>query len=356
MRGLFVYLLRVVDTMELVERGGRMLYRLWRSYFQIPLILRLLLTVLFFMTLFGFLIYLVEPEQYKSIFNGIWWAFITGSTVGYGDLVPQTLLGKVIGILLILVGGGVLTFYMVTIASGTVEMKKDYEEGKMAYYHKGHYIIVGWNERTRRLIEIIQQEFKNEAKIVLIDETLFQDPLKLKSVHFIKGDPSIDQTWEKANINGAKKIIITADQSMNEKAADRHSILLTITARGIHESIPIIVEILTKDQVINAQRAGATDVISTNESTSTLFFHELIGEQHSQTFDYVMALLSQQRFSIVKVKEEWVDQSILNITYQFKKDGRLLLGFIRNYNININPAPEVLIKKDDYLILTNPLL
>lgn len=38
--------------------------------------------------------------EHQSIFNSIWWAIVTALTVGYGDLYPHTLGGKVTGILL----------------------------------------------------------------------------------------------------------------------------------------------------------------------------------------------------------------------------------------------------------------
>lgn len=54
-------------------------------YFRMPILIRLLLTVLITMIIFGLLIHLIEPEQFPSFFEGIWWAFVTGGTVGYGD-------------------------------------------------------------------------------------------------------------------------------------------------------------------------------------------------------------------------------------------------------------------------------
>jgi voltage-gated potassium channel Kch len=45
-----------------------------------------------------------EAAGIKNIFDGVWWAIVTVSTVGYGDLVPVTLLGKSIGMILILFG------------------------------------------------------------------------------------------------------------------------------------------------------------------------------------------------------------------------------------------------------------
>lgn len=331
------------------------MYRLWREYVQLPLTLRLFLIVIIFMFLFGFIIYLVEPEQFQTVFDGMWWAFITGSTVGYGDLVPETYWGKVIALVLILIGGGTFAFLIATIASGTVKMKSEYNEGKMTFNDKNHFIVVGWNERTRRLIDIFQKELKGSKKIVLIDESLEKDPVNNHFVHFVKGDPATDQAWLKANVEEAEKIIISSDQMLVEKEADRLTILLTITARGLNENIPIVVEILTKEQVVNAQRAGATDVISSNETTGTLYFHELIGQHTTQTFEYMKSLLSQQRFKLV-TKEEWVGETILSITYKLKKEGFLLLGIVNNYDIEINPQPEQRLKEDDGLIVTTSLL
>ena len=36
----------------------------------------------------------LEPETFPTIFDGIWWAIITASTVGYGDYVPHSVLGR----------------------------------------------------------------------------------------------------------------------------------------------------------------------------------------------------------------------------------------------------------------------
>ena len=79
-------------------------------YFRIPVLIRLLLTILLVMLLFGIIIHFVEPNQYPTIFDGIWWAFVTGATVGYGDYVPLSITGRIIGILLMLTGAGLITF------------------------------------------------------------------------------------------------------------------------------------------------------------------------------------------------------------------------------------------------------
>lgn len=333
-----------------------MLYRLKRWYFKVPQFVRLLGTIFLTMTVFGYIVHLLEPNEFKTTFDGIWWAFITGSTIGYGDYVPQTALGRLVAILLILAGGGVITFYMVAFSRSTITREKSYEQGRVAYKGKDHYIIVGWNERSRRLIQLLHEQYGDKTSIVLIDESMRKDPINVAYVHFIRHDPSLDDTWHKANIDDAKKIIITADQSKYERDADTYSILITITARGINNQVPIFVEVLTSAQKANALRAGASEAICTNESTSTLFFHELTSHQQIQTFEYVMALLSDQEFIVHNVTDQWKGHTVIELTYKMKKEGLLLLGLIRDEKIVMNPAPQEELIEGDQIIFSEKLV
>ena len=52
----------------------------------------------------GLLARLVEPEVFTSIGLAYWWAITTVTTVGYGDVVPETPGGRVVGALLMLTG------------------------------------------------------------------------------------------------------------------------------------------------------------------------------------------------------------------------------------------------------------
>ena len=66
---------------------------------------------LFFLVAASTLIYLIEgdgqPDQFGSIPRSLWWTSVTMTTVGYGDAVPATALGKLVGSL-ISIGGIVL--------------------------------------------------------------------------------------------------------------------------------------------------------------------------------------------------------------------------------------------------------
>ena len=55
-------------------------------------------------TMFAVLIHLVEIDHFPTIGSGIWWAIITMSTVGYGDVYPKSELGKSVGVLCAFLG------------------------------------------------------------------------------------------------------------------------------------------------------------------------------------------------------------------------------------------------------------
>ena len=58
--------------------------------------LRTILAALFFVVgLFGYLFYLFEPDI-KNYSDGLWFALVTITTVGYGDIALKTTIGRVI--------------------------------------------------------------------------------------------------------------------------------------------------------------------------------------------------------------------------------------------------------------------
>ncbi|MRG85205.1 potassium channel family protein [Salinibacillus xinjiangensis] len=323
---------------------------LWRWYFQIPIYFRLLLTVLFFMIVFGWIIHLIEPEHFPSLFDGLWWAFVTGSTVGYGDFVPITIAGKIVGIMMILAGGGIVTYYMVTVSTGVVKREKEIDQGEVAFKGRGHVVIIGWNERSRQLLQMIKDN-KPAEDIVLIDHSLKKSPKKFYHLHFIQGDASLDDTLHKANMQYAKQIVITSDQSKPEKQADQLTILCTIAVRGINPEAPIVAEVLMKEHVMNAERAGANTVIRSNDFMSTLFFHELYRIQSVKPFDIMLEQLASQQYIEHDVADEHINQTFLECSNDYVKKDGLLLGIIRKGEVIINPPFQMKLEINDRLIV-----
>jgi voltage-gated potassium channel len=57
------------------------------------------------------------------VWDGIWWAFVTVTTVGYGDVIPQSDVGRVIAIVVMMLG--IVFFSLLTAAIAATFVKQD---------------------------------------------------------------------------------------------------------------------------------------------------------------------------------------------------------------------------------------
>ena len=84
-----------------------------------------LFVVLLLLVVASLLIYYAEhdaqPDNFKNAFSGLWWAVATLTTVGYGDIYPITVLGRVIGAFIAILGIGMVAIPTGIISSGFME-------------------------------------------------------------------------------------------------------------------------------------------------------------------------------------------------------------------------------------------
>jgi len=84
-----------------------------------------MMTLVFFMVfIFGLLEYLVEHPinpAFGSIEDSLWWAFVTLTTVGYGDVYPISSLGRIVAVVTMLFG---ITLYSLLVANLTFQLDR----------------------------------------------------------------------------------------------------------------------------------------------------------------------------------------------------------------------------------------
>lgn len=88
------------------------------------LIFFLIFVVLFSSTIMYVIEYPVQPDKFSSIPAAMWWSVMTVTTVGYGDMVPVTPLGKLIGSLFTVTGVLVLALPSAILATGFIEERE----------------------------------------------------------------------------------------------------------------------------------------------------------------------------------------------------------------------------------------
>jgi len=99
-----IRMLRIVRLLKLVRylRAMRLFISSMRDTLEMLLVV--FGSIALGAILAGNIMYLIEPETFSSAFDGAWWGIVTMTTVGYGDVVPQTLAGRAIAVCLMVIG------------------------------------------------------------------------------------------------------------------------------------------------------------------------------------------------------------------------------------------------------------
>lgn len=77
----------------------------------------------------GILVRITDPGNFGSIWEGLWWSIQTVTTVGYGDVVPSTVAGRIVAALVMIGGIGFITVTTAAIASAFVEAARQRRAG-----------------------------------------------------------------------------------------------------------------------------------------------------------------------------------------------------------------------------------
>ncbi|HVJ37517.1 MAG TPA: ion transporter [Stenotrophomonas sp.] len=124
-------LFRILKLTRYVEESGILMQSLWRSRRKV---LVFLFTVLTVTVIAGALMYVIEgpTNGYTSIPTSMYWAIVTMATVGFGDVVPQTTLGRFVTSVLILIG-----YSIIAVPTGiyTAELASSLREAEDAHRH-----------------------------------------------------------------------------------------------------------------------------------------------------------------------------------------------------------------------------
>lgn len=302
-----------------------------------------------------------EGGQVKSLFDGVYWSVVTLATVGYGDISPHTTSGRLVAIVLIFSGLGVLSFFTSIMVSGFSEKMHDLRENRTLAEIKQYndFIIVCGFGRVGE--HIAKQLAKDKLKFVIVDATE-QNILKAKQLNYtaIHADASKNGVLVNAGINnGASSVLCTTDD-------DVINVYITLTARNLNKDIHIITRANNIENVKKLYQAGASNVIRPFEIAGMVVaeyvgqpvaFEAILGIIHAES-DIVMETLTVHLGSNL----EYVEISSID----FLQRKLILLGVvssnpdhrihknsyaIKNQHFYFNPPEHFLLRPNDMLVV-----
>ncbi|TGC08740.1 potassium channel family protein [Methanolobus halotolerans] len=299
-----------------------------------------LVVVLTYILIFIQLMRYEQQYEFADFFNGLYWVVSTVTTVGYGDIVMVSTIGKIFSVFVQLSGipivfGILFTIVIIPWLEKNIHSGVPTKTGDM----KDHIIICGYN----RLVETLIRELnEDDIPYVLIEEEqdITTDLLK-RGINTIYGTFSEEETLKNANIGTARFVIANSSDARNAN--------IVLTARNLSDlNIIAIVEDSSNKKYL--KYAGATSVISPKE-----LYGRFLGRKAADPF--LKRLTGATEFfdgvSIVEFpiypKSPLIGKSISNAAIR-EKTGVNVVGMWKGGSLSFNISPGDVIRDNSVLL------
>ncbi len=121
-------LLRLVRVLKMGRYGGAMdrFLAAIRQTKEELLIFSFIALILLYLSAMGiyYFEHAAQPDKFRSLFDCIWWAAVTLTTVGYGDIYPITLGGRIFTVFILLLGLGLVAIPTGIVASALSVLRR----------------------------------------------------------------------------------------------------------------------------------------------------------------------------------------------------------------------------------------
>ncbi len=210
--------------------------------------------------------------------QGLWWAAVTITTVGYGDVVPQTMGGRLVGVGLMLSGLIFLSLLTATVASVFVERKIRKERGLENITESQHIMVLGWHRHGEQVLGNLLSRLTARTPMVLVNNLppeefeALKDTFQTAYLLFVRGDFTREEVLLKANAPRARQAVILADRTDDapRQQIDQRTLLAALALKSLNPQIKVCAEVLHPDSRAHLIRARVEDVIVRGEFDSAL--------------------------------------------------------------------------------------
>lgn len=324
---------------------------------------QVLLTLLIIFVVYGsILVVLMKLEigqpgsRINNLQDALWYLIATLTTVGYGDVVPVTYYGRMIGIMFLLSSLGVYGFIIGQIANFMSTLKEHKELGLNGTSFRNHVVMIGWNDFGQSVISHLVAAGKQVAVITKDRPSIdiIREYYANGQVYTLFSDYNNYELLEKANIKDASIVFINFND-------DTEKLVYIINIKKHFKDLNYVVTLDNGNLKNTFQHAGVTYAISKNEISSKLLA--------SYIYEPDVALFSEEILAYAHEEDEYdmkqvmvkEDNPYAGVFYEKaffdlkKMYNVVLIGLVRmnegSRKLIKNPEGNVKINAGDYLLL-----
>ena len=311
----------------------------------------ILLVVIVIILLSAAAISFFEPGV--SYVSGIWWSIVTLTTVGYGDISPSTAGGRVVAVLIMFFGIGLLGILSASLASLLIFKRMKEDRGMGASEASEHIIICEWNHRTGAILKELRADSETSESPIALIADLERIPVEDPRLIFISGTVN-EESLKNANLKQARTVIVLGDDSLEATARDAKVVLTTLTIESLNPEAYTVVELVDKSNEQHCRRAMADEIIIGSELSSHLLATAAIDHGISRIVHELLSSRYGNELYSMPVPKALVGKNFLDVLISMKKEKKsTALGVQkgRGGELIANPDTDYVLAAGDYLLV-----
>jgi len=312
-------------------------------------LLTLLFLLFFVVVTAGIALYVMEEHQnpnIESLFDAIYWALVTISTVGYGDISPVTTEGRTISIIVIVSGIAMISFATSVIVSAFSEKLSELKENRIIEQvnkSKSFLLICGYGQMAKMFLRHYGEEYKNY--IILENSRERMEQARKDGYEAIYEDASRYETLSKFNVIHCEITILCLT------ASDVENIYITLNAKSIATNIRVIARVNDSSMESKFKHAGADHILMPNRVANTMIHTAISQPTMYKAIHAILTGKNIARIDEIRVYEcdGLAGKSIDELA--FKKAKLLFMGIQRKGEFLFNPLASTKIESGDVLLV-----
>jgi len=264
-----------------------------------------------------------SPDHPNTLFDGIYWSLVTITTVGYGDIIPQTLEGRIVTMVLIVAGMGVIAFFTSIIVSAFNEKMPEIRAQRVfaeVERRGAHTVLCGYG----RVGQVVADRLAGDKeRFVIVDSDVRKvDLAKKKGYLSIEGNAQDSELLARLGVESkAKRVLsLTGDDVVN--------VYITLSARQMNPAVEIIARANHRENIVKMERAGANYTVAPYQMAG-IVAAEYAGQPVA--FDAITGMLSGEEgvgIDAIRVRKGMVLEGRKIGEIPFKRYRLLLFGII----------------------------